>query len=209
MVGDVHGCSEELDTLLSQHAAGRQVVLAGDLIGKGPDARACITLASECGAIWVRGNHDQHVINKRSEADSAAPVGSHIRIAAELSTPQWSMLENTCHTLLLTAHQALVVHAGLVPGLALAVQQPKDLIAMRSIDQAGSASKRIKPWPWASRWQGPEHVIFGHDAIRGLQRYPKATGLDTGCVYGGRLSAMKLPEWEIVSVDAKETYCEI
>lgn len=59
---------------------------------------------------------------------------------------------------------------------------------------------------WASVWPGPQRVIFGHDAVRGIQRYEHATGIDSGCVYGGRLSALILPGGHLVQVEAKRTY---
>jgi nitrite reductase/ring-hydroxylating ferredoxin subunit len=59
---------------------------------------------------------------------------------------------------------------------------------------------------WGSLWPGPELVLFGHHASEGLQRHPHAIGLDTGCVYGGELSACILPGQEIRSVPAHETY---
>jgi hypothetical protein len=75
----------------------------------------------------------------------------------------------------------LFVHAGLVPGLKLPRQKPRLMINMRSILPDGtSTAKHFSNWPWARLWSGPETVVFGHDADRGLQLYDKAVGLDTG-----------------------------
>jgi len=59
---------------------------------------------------------------------------------------------------------------------------------------------------WARLWKGPEIVVYGHDAQRGLQLFEKAVGIDTACVYGGRLTCMVLPEKKLVSVPAKRAY---
>lgn len=78
---------------------------------------------------------------------------------------------------------------------------------MRSILPDGTVtSKFFNNWPWARLWDGPQTVFFGHDADRGLQQYEHAVGLDTGCVYGGKLTACILPERRLVSVNAKREY---
>mmetsp|Transcript_24403 Transcript_24403/g.34391 ORF Transcript_24403/g.34391 Transcript_24403/m.34391 type:complete len:141 (+) Transcript_24403:937-1359(+) len=68
-----------------------------------------------------------------------------------------------------------------------------------------------QPVPWATVWNGPQRVIFGHDARRGFQRYEGdwAIGLDTGACYGKQLTGIILPEKKIVSVDAVDEHCPI
>ena len=84
------------------------------------------------------------------------------------------------------------------------------MMTMRSILPDGRVSARcIYTQPWADRWAGPMSVIFGHDAARGLQVRDHAVGLDSGCVYGGNLTALLLPERRLVSVPARETYTPI
>jgi hypothetical protein len=109
------------------------------------------------------------------------------------------------------------VHAGLVPGIAIERQDPWVLTHIRSIDPDGSPSSKLRPPFWASLYTGPPHIVFGHNALTGLQLHSWATGLDTACVYGGALSALVLDagahvppvaerESAIVSVPARRRY---
>ena len=94
--------------------------------------------------------------------------------------------------------QAVVVHAGMEPGTPAALQRRDTLITIRSLLRNGTASALAGRKPmsqhtsWAARWNGPTHLIFGHDARRKIQRHKFSTGLDSGAVYGGKLSALIL-----------------
>jgi hypothetical protein len=211
IVGDVHGCREELERLLAAAGAGREdrVVLVGDLVAKGPDSQGVVQLVRERGYEAVLGNHDAKVLDIGRGAPEAGQHGGgeHARVARTLAPEDWSFLEALPLTVPLPALGAVVVHAGLIPGVPLAEQPRKFLLNLRSITPEGEPSKRIGDGaPWASLWRGPEHVVFGHDALRGLQQYPLATGLDTGCVYGGRLTALALPDRRLFSEPARRAY---
>lgn len=208
IIGDVHGCIEELDQLLLScgHGFSDRLVFVGDLIAKGPDSEAVVRRARELGALGVKGNHDEHVLRwyRRGPAAPGALKPVHRQVAEALGPKDWAYLEALPLWLRLEEHEVIVVHGGLVPGVALEAQDPEDLLTLRSIDPHGRPSKRVDGGvPWASLWRGPETVVFGHDALRGLQRHPHAIGLDTGCVYGGQLSALVLPERRTVAVAAR------
>jgi Calcineurin-like phosphoesterase len=209
IVGDVHGCLDELLALLVRagRAPGDRVVLVGDLCAKGPNSAGVVRWARESGADAVLGNHDAHVLRAVHGGTHAGPV--HHAVAESLGAadvawlearPLWLRLDDAA------SQPYLVVHGGLVPGIALEQQTRDHLLNLRSITAEGIPTKRIDGVPWASLWQGPEHVVFGHDAVRGLQRHPFATGLDTGCVYGRELTALVLPAGELVSVPAARPY---
>jgi Calcineurin-like phosphoesterase len=211
IVGDVHGCLDELLALLAR--AGRapddRVVLVGDLCAKGPDSAGVVRWARTSGADAVLGNHDAHVL-RAVHGEHAGRT--HRAVAETLSAADVAWLEARPLWLRLDGAQRvgdrphLVVHGGLVPGVPLEQQTRDHLLNLRSITAEGQPTKRIDGAPWASLWRGPEHVVFGHDAVRGLQQHPFATGLDTGCVYGRELTALVLPAGELISVPALRGY---
>ncbi len=216
LVGDVHGCLDELTALLAKCglAAGDRLVFVGDLVAKGPDSAGVVELAREHGALCVRGNHDEAVLRylrAKHRGETLPKVKkAHLEVGDTLSRKAFAYLEATPFYLELRDAQVWVVHAGVVPGLSLSKQDPRHLMTMRTLKPDGTPSQRLdEGTPWAERYTGPTHVIFGHDAMSGLQQHPFATGLDTGCVYGGKLSALLLPERRLVQVDARRAYQEI
>jgi hypothetical protein len=212
-IGDVHGCIDELQDLLREcdYRPGDLVVFLGDLVSKGPDSIAVVQMAREIGAIGVRGNHDFEVVRWHQAIKSGVDpplVGSeHFHIASCLSKADMKWMYSLPWYISSKELGALFVHAGFVSGIRLAKQNPRLMMNMRSILPDGTVtSKFFNNWPWARLWDGPQTVLFGHDADRGLQQYENAIGLDTGCVYGGRLTACILPEKRLVSVSAKREY---
>jgi hypothetical protein len=97
-----------------------------------------------------------------------------------------------------------VVHAGLMPGVAIESQERWVLLHTRSLDAAGRPSEKSGAKSWAASYTEGPHVVFGHDSRRGLAFYPLATCLDSGCVYGQRLSALVLERGARVPSDPEE-----
>ena len=176
-------------------------------MAKGPDSRGVLKLAQQWKAKAVKGNHEAHVLKfRRSEANEMKR--HHLEVAASLDEGDWRFLEAL--PLWLRLPGVIVVHAGLVPGIPLDEQEEDALLNIRSLTPSGNWSKRVDSGePWASQWKGPERVVFGHDAARGLQQYPHALGLDTGCVYGRKLSGLLLPVDEVVWVPARKAWTPI
>lgn len=211
-IGDVHGCREELEALLRILGPGSDegVYLVGDLVAKGPDSQGVVQLARERGLLAVKGNHDAHLLRFVAPDEDGRPLKpAHRKVAESLMPADWRFLEALPLYRRLPALAVVVVHGGLMPGVKLEAQEADTLMNLRSITPAGAPSRRVDEGvPWASVWRGPEHVVFGHDAVRGLQRHPFATGLDTGCVYGKELTALVLPENRLVSVKARRMWAD-
>lgn len=212
LVGDVHGCLDELRALLQVVARepSDRVILVGDLVAKGPDSQGVVQLCREEGFEAVLGNHDAFLLRLHAAGEEGLtkpPKQSHLDAAKSLTSPDWAYLGGLPLWRRDEAHGVVVVHGGLLPGVPLEEQSRDDCLNLRSIRPDGSGTSRIEEGvPWASLWPGPEQVVFGHDAVRGLQRHPHATGLDSGCVYGRALTALVLPEGRLVSVPARQMY---
>lgn len=219
IVGDVHGCTSELEELLEQlrFVEGRdRLLFVGDLVARGPDSHGTLAFARKLGGVAVRGNHEDRLLAWRRRGKALG--AEHQRLAQALSEEQWAMLDAMPLWIQLPEHGLLVVHAGVVPGLPLERTPPEALLKMRTIDSDDRWSDEPDAGPlWASRYTGPPHVVFGHNARAGAQLHEWATGIDTGCVYGGRLTAVVLAEGQqmprgaaagavLHSVPARRTY---
>ncbi len=229
IVGDVHGCSAELRSLLDRLGYVRgsdTLVFVGDLVARGPDSLGVLDIVRETGGIIVRGNHEDRLLSwrramlarARGEFALAPDLGRlHNEVAHALRSEDWALLETTPVTHFLESNKTLVVHAGLVPGIPLEQQDPQVMMRIRSVGDRGEARDHGGATPWGARYMGPPHVVFGHAASLDAQLHPFATGIDTGCVYGGYLTAMVLEEGEVpppvadrmrvlVSVPARRRY---
>lgn len=213
IVGDVHGCADELDDLLRAAAftKGDRLILVGDLVAKGPDSAGVVARARELGARAVLGNHEMPVLaHHRALRNGDEPPRikpTHREAAESLTQADVAWLEALPYAIELPEHGVVVAHAGLVPGVPLAEQPTEALLTMRSLRDDGSWTKTLEEGdPWAAHWKGPLHVVFGHDAVRKLQLHPFATGLDTGCVYGGELTALELPTRRLIRVPARRMW---
>lgn len=221
-IGDVHGCIDELCDLLRslKLKPGDVVLFLGDLVAKGPDSTAVIRLAMDIGALSVRGNHDHEVVRQALQYTKrlgrykspelrrqAVQTNEHLKIALRLSHEEFSWLHGLPYFIYCFDLGTLFVHAGFQSQLRVDEQDPWSMMTMRSLLPDGRVSTRcFHQFPWAQQWRGPMTVLFGHDAARGLQEYECAVGIDTGCVYGGRLTALELPEKKYHSVPARRAY---
>ncbi len=187
VVGDVHGCAEELAALLERVRPGR-LVLLGDLFTRGPDPAGVWALIRDWRAEAVLGNHDAWLLG-RPEALPALPAAARRWLAGRPT--------------LIEEDGWVAVHAGLVPG-----RPPAEAPRRVRLD--------VRRWPddadpahpfWWSLWRGPPRVVFGHDARRGLvDRRPHALGLDTGCVYGGALTGWVVEDDRLVREPARRRW---
>jgi diadenosine tetraphosphatase ApaH/serine/threonine PP2A family protein phosphatase len=174
------------------------------------------------GGRAVRGNHEDRLLRLRREgpARALAAPAQHLRACLAALTPEeLDWLASLPLWLDLPAHGARVVHAGVMPGIPIEDQSARTLLYIRSLGGGGVPMELRGEQSWAQSYHGHLHVVFGHNAQLEPEIAPRATGIDTGVVYGGRLTAMVLREGErpppaderrsvLVSVPARRVYYE-
>ncbi len=206
VVGDIHGCYDELEDMLAAVAfsAEDRLISVGDLITKGPKNREVLErFMSEPRFSAVIGNHDLALRRrwngeKFKLKDSQKPTHKELKKDKEHYV---TYLNSLPFTIDLGTH--LVVHAGLRPGVALHSQTTDDLTELRSLGPDRTARDGL---PWYESYDGEKIVLFGHWPASEPRRGKRAIGLDTGCVYGNQLTAYIIETGEFKSVPARRTY---
>ena len=210
-IGDVHGCVHELEKLLKVMKPGRKdrVIFVGDLINRGPDSARVLEIARDLSAHCVLGNHEVRFLKAR-KGKSARRLKRKDREAFEsLSKADWKWMNAWPHLIHIPGQKYLVVHGGFDPALAWWEQDEDRVTEIQVITRKKKPARRSsvpKGAPWADAWEGPEHVIYGHTPRPHPLLHARATGLDTGCVYGYALTAISLPDHTIYRVPALQRY---
>jgi len=208
VVGDIHGCYDELTQLLEKVnlSENDRVVAVGDLITKGPKNREVLELfMTDARFSTVIGNHDLALRRKWNGEKiklkpSQKPTHKELKREKEHYV---SFLNRLPFTIDLDTH--LVVHAGLRPNVELYSQTTDDMTRLRTL---GKDPESREGTPWYDVYDGEKVVLFGHWPAPEPRRGKRAIGLDTGCVYGHNLTAYIIETDEFVSVPAHHAYDE-
>jgi protein phosphatase len=201
------------------HPKNRQVIFLGDLVDRGPNSPAVLKLVMSmvrCGIAWCApGNHDLKLQKKLNGKNVAIKHGlAETLEQLDKETPE-IILEVKEFLYSLISHyvfddgKLVVAHAGLKEEM-----QGRGSGAVRAFCLYGETTGEIDEfglpvrYNWASEYRGKAKVVYGHTPVPEAEWFNKTIDIDTGCVFGGKLTALRYPEEELVSVLAKEVYCE-
>ena len=236
VIGDVHGCRAELEALLTdlgyeligdehgrpagaRHPAGRRAVFVGDLVDRGPDTpgvlRLVIGMVRDGDALCVPGNHESKLLRAlrgRKVQVTHGLAESLAQLEAETDgfrAEVESFLDGLISHYVLDGGKLVVSHAGLIEryhGRASGRVRSFCLYG----ETTGETDEFGLPvrYPWAADYRGQAMVLYGHTPVPSPEWVNGTLCLDTGCVFGGRLTALRYPEREIVSVPAARVYYE-
>ncbi|HUR29064.1 MAG TPA: polynucleotide kinase-phosphatase [Planctomycetota bacterium] len=227
VIGDVHGCRAELEALLARlgygealrHPEGRKVVFLGDLVDRGPDIPGVLKLVMrmvEAGsALCVPGNHELKLLRKLRGKDVtvnhglAESLAQLERESAEFRSQVALFIDDLVSHYVLDDGRLVVAHAGMKASM-----QGRGSGAVRSFALYGETTGETDEFglpvrhDWAAEYRGSAMVVYGHTPVPQPEWLNGTINVDTGCVYGGRLTALRYPEKELVSVPAERMWCD-
>lgn len=241
IIGDVHGCANELETLLQtlgylpetnghytdvpvyKHPEGRKAIFLGDLVDRGTRILDTLKIVRNMvvaeSALCVPGNHDYKLLRKfkghnvrishgfQKTLDELEALSPDSRAAfIEDIKP---FLESLVSHYVLDDGRLVVAHAGLKQEY-----QGRGSAQVRDFALFGETTGEVDEFglpvrfDWAAEYRGDAIVVYGHTPVPEPIWLNRTIDIDTGCVFGGKLTALRYPEKELVSVPAQKVYCE-
>ena len=241
LIGDVHGCCDELEKLLERlgyvaqeydgkpdcfwnfpvytHPQGRKAIFVGDLVDRGERVLDTLKLVHNMqeadSALCILGNHENKLMKKLNGKNVKLNHGLEQTMAElDIITPEQQQEINTWLKSLISHYvlddgKLVVAHAGLREEL-----QGRGSGYVRNFALYGETTGEIDQfglpvrYQWANEYRGKATVVYGHVPVLEAEWLNNTIDIDTGCVFGGKLTALRYPERELVSVKAAKTYCE-
>jgi hypothetical protein len=211
IVGDIHGCADELAELLFRFKflpGHDHLFTVGDVVGKGPKTREALELLHQFGARSVLGNHEHHCL-RAAQTPAVQRTERQKAYLASLGPDRDLWIDRISRwPLYIEEPDFIVVHAGLDPAAPDLPSMRREITTtIRTWDGKGeNLNDPEKDPPWFECVKPTKPVVFGHWAVRGLVDLPLFKGLDTGCVYGRELTAWCPDEKKLHHVTARRDY---
>ncbi|MGE9290502.1 MAG: metallophosphoesterase [Puniceicoccales bacterium] len=211
VIGDVHGCSHELQDLLDKLSPSRndKILLLGDLVNRGPDSHQVVQTVREHGFKSIMGNHEYRLLNYRQHRDPSILKSYDYETLQQLTLEDWEFLSQMEPFFETEDSEFVCVHGGFHPGQPWRTQSLATVCQTKWIPpEAIPPAQRQgnNSIHWSELWNGPSTVIYGHTPNPEIRYAPHALCIDTSCVYGGFLTACILPDMQFIQVKARKTY---
>lgn len=210
-IGDVHGCAEEFAQLLEliDPQEEDRVIQLGDLINRGPDSHSVIRIAHQYKVEAILGNHEHRILTALREKRPELLKDYDLETIKQLNNEDWIYLENLPKFKYSGLSDTVFIHGGFLPGQLWTNQSIEITTTIQVIDADGRPAKRSDAPDapaWADSWKGPPFVIYGHTPRPEVYQLKDSIGIDTGCVYGGYLTAYIVEEKRLIQVRANRAY---
>ena len=239
IIGDVHGCFDELVTLLERlgyrletradtagrtgfsvtHPQGRKAVFVGDLVDRGPGVvdvlKLVMSMTADGAALCVAGNHESKLVRKLQGRNVQISHGLAESLAQlEIESPEFrqqvaAFLDGLISHYVLDSGDLVVAHAGMKTEY-----QGRASARVRDFCLYGETTGETDEFGlpvranWAAGYRGKATVVYGHTPVVEPAWLNRTINIDTGCVFGGKLTALRYPEKELVSVPAARVHYE-